>query len=88
MRVQIDNRPEITVTVGDILQFKHSGSGGQHGFYLVCKSADKGYFIMNLSGKKSKITYYTLLSSILQIHEDSIEAIYPASEFQIKLERI
>lgn len=88
MRVQIDNRPEITVTVGDILQFKHSGSAGQHGFYLVCKSEDKGFFIMNLSGKKSKITYYQLISSILNTHEDNIEAIYPASEFQIKLERI
>ena len=89
MKVSIEKSPvQFKVGVGDVLQFNHNGTNGDHGFYLVCKEQRTGYFIMSLSGKKSRIVFYDTLSELVDRHRGSIANVFPADEFQITLERI
>lgn len=88
MRVVTGSQSSITIAVGDILQFNHSGSAGEHGFYLVCRDEEEGFFIMNLSGKKRRITYYSTLSNLMNMHRDKIKEVFPADKFQITLTKV
>lgn len=89
MKVSTVKEYDVKVSVGDIIKFKHAGTAKETPFYLLCyeSNADR-YFIINLSGKKSKLTYYSYLSTLLNKHESNIEAVYPASEYQIVLEKM
>ncbi|MEX0595126.1 MAG: hypothetical protein WD512_01410, partial [Candidatus Paceibacterota bacterium] len=65
-------KKERQLAVGDVVQFTHNGSEGHCGYYLVCESRFDGYFIMNLSGIKSKVKYYKKIENLLNFHDQHI----------------
>lgn len=87
MNVKVDN--EVQVVVGDVIEFNHKGSNNECNFYLISHCTYEGFFIMNLSGRKSnRIKYYTKLHHLIKYHEDSIVKIYSKSEWQLKLSKL
>jgi hypothetical protein len=83
MEIAVNN--EVKVNVGDILQFNHNGSQKEGSHYLVCYSQYDGYFIMNLSGKKARLKYYSKLKDLISFHKDSIVKIYSQNEWSLSL---
>jgi hypothetical protein len=83
MKVEVNN--QVKVNVGDIIQFSHSGSQKEGNHYLVCYSQHDGYFILNLSGKKAKLKYYSNLKDLISFHEHSIVKIYSHKEWSLSL---
>lgn len=85
MNLIIEGKTERNPRVGDIIEFDR-GSGG-HSHYLLCESSEDGYFIMNISGEKSRIKYYSSIRELIK-RQSNITNIYSTSQYELALKMI
>lgn len=87
MNVEIQgNKPELALEVGDIIQYETT-SHRFHPFYIVCHIEDSGYFVMSLTGEKTKARFYKTLRQLL-IRQKDIKRIYSHKQWKLTLEEV
>jgi hypothetical protein len=86
MKLIIEKEMELPlVNVGDILEFERFG--GEFTHYLVCHSKKDGYFIVNLTGEKSKIHYYESIEKLVR-NQRNLTNTYSMTEYALVLRKL
>ncbi|PEF30348.1 hypothetical protein CON39_11795 [Bacillus thuringiensis] len=77
---------QLKVEVGDIIKYEET-SRRSHSFYMICYARCSGYFVMSLTGEKSRMRFYGSIDKLLN-SQSNIEKIYSKKEWEMRLEQI
>lgn len=77
---------ERKIEVGDIIKYSET-TRRSHSFYMICYARCSGYFVMSLTGEKSRMRFYGSIDELLD-SQSNIEKIYSKSEWEMNLLKI
>lgn len=86
MKVVIEGMKSREPQVGDIIQYENT-THREHPFYIICSCQDLGFFVMSLTGKKTKMRSYSTIRGLMSIQKD-VKKVYSREEWQLKLAAI
>lgn len=86
MNVVVDGQTKRKVVAGDVIEYEHT-SHRNHGFYMICESKMDGFFIISLTGQKSKLKFYDSAEELLEVQR-GIARIYPKKEWEMRLTKL
>ena len=88
MKMSVSGNREVKRKAGDIIEFDQSShTHRDHSFYMICESQVDGFFIMSLTGKKSRIKYYDTIEALIHF-QNNIKKIYSKSEWMLDLQEV
>ncbi|PGO60611.1 hypothetical protein [Priestia megaterium] len=89
MKVMVSSTDERKIEVGDIIEFEHTKSrrGREHGFYMISHSEHEGYFLISLTGQKTRLKFYNSLTQLLN-NQNEFKNIYSKHDWKINLTHV
>lgn len=74
--------------VGDIIEFHMADDRDENRMhYMICECGRDGFFIMNITGVKSRIRFYGSVNQLIR-NQKNINKIYSKHEWALRLTKI